>query len=210
MTEAITYGMAKTGIHIKRANVGSVEAHNLRTEQYLAGLKKAGVNIYFFQELSHNNRSWVNPRYKGKTCEQLFKEMIEEYKAHHKKHQAPALKDRTMTNKKTGKEYIVAGWSPIREGVVPIKEDTKLSDFKPIEDRARNCNKSVSDYLRNVILGRTPRAAFTEEEREQLKVVSSLRFNLQQLNNYFHGHEWLRVKQENERIIILLKNLLKI
>lgn len=113
MTEAITYGMAKPGIHIKRANVGSVEAHNLRTEQYLAGLKKAGVNIYFFQELSHNNRSWVNPRYKGKTC-------------------------------------------------------------------------------------------------EQLKVVSSLRFNLQQLNNYFHGHEWLRVKQENERIIMLLKNLLKI
>lgn len=55
MTEAITYEMAKTGIHIKRANVGSVEAHNLRTEQYLAGLKKAGRSVYFFQELSHNN-----------------------------------------------------------------------------------------------------------------------------------------------------------
>lgn len=55
MTEAITYEMAKTGIHIKRANVGSVEAHNLRAEQYLAGLKKAGRSVYFFQELSHNN-----------------------------------------------------------------------------------------------------------------------------------------------------------
>ena len=63
--------------------------------------------------------------------------MIEEYKAHHKKHQAPALKDVKRINKKTGKEYIVAGWSPIREGVVPIKEDTKLSDFKPIEEWAR-------------------------------------------------------------------------
>lgn len=129
--------MAKTGIHIKRCNVGSVEAHNKRTKGYIEGLKKAGVNIYFFQELSRNNRSWVNPRYEGKTCEQLFKEMIEEYKAHHKKHQAPALKDVKRINKKTGKEYTVAGWSPIREGVVPIKEDTKLSDFKPIEEWAR-------------------------------------------------------------------------
>ena len=129
--------MAKTGIHIKRCNVGSVEAHNKRTKGYIDGLKKAGVNIYFFEGLSRNNRSWVNPRYKGKNCEQLFKEMIEEYKALHKKHQAPALKDVTRINKKTGKEYTVAGWSPIREGVVPIKEDTKLSDFKPIEEWAR-------------------------------------------------------------------------
>ena len=49
MTEAITYEMAKTGIHIKRANVGSVEAHNKRTKGYIEGLKKAGVNIYFFR-----------------------------------------------------------------------------------------------------------------------------------------------------------------
>ena len=48
MTEAIIYEMAKTGIHIKRANVGSVEAHNKRTKGYIEGLKKAGVNIYFF------------------------------------------------------------------------------------------------------------------------------------------------------------------
>lgn len=129
--------MAKTGIHIRRCNVGSVEAHNKRTKGYIDGLKKAGANIYFFEELSRNNRSWVNPRYEGKTCEQIFKEMIEEYKALHKKHQAPALKDVTRINKKTGKEYTVAGWSPIREGVVPIKEDTKLSDFKPIEEWAR-------------------------------------------------------------------------
>lgn len=129
--------MAKTGMHIRRCNVGSVEAHNKRTKGYIDGLKKAGANIYFFEELSRNNRSWVNPRYEGKTCEQIFKEMIEEYKALHKKHQAPALKDVTRINKKTGKEYTVAGWSPIREGVVPIKEDTKLSDFKPIEEWAR-------------------------------------------------------------------------
>lgn len=129
--------MAKTGIHIRRCNVGSVEAHNKRTKGYIEGLKKAGVNIYFFQELSRNNRSWVNPRYKDRSCEQIFKDMIEEYKLHHKKHQAPALKDVTRINKKTGKEYTVAGWSPIREGVVPIKEDTKLEDFKPIEEWAQ-------------------------------------------------------------------------
>lgn len=128
--------MAKTGIHIKRANVGSVEAHNLRTEQYLDGLKKAGRSIYFFQDQTHLNQSWVNPLYLGKTCEEIQKDLIELYKE--KVGQSPQLKDRTRTNKKTGKEYTVAGWSPIREGVVPIKDSTTLDDFKLVKDWARS------------------------------------------------------------------------
>lgn len=128
--------MAKTGIHIKRANVGSVEAHNLRTEQYLDGLKKAGRSIYFFQDQTHLNQSWVNPLYQGKTCEEIQKDLIELYKE--KVGQSPQLKDRTRTNKKTGKEYTVAGWSPIREGVVPIKDSTTLDDFKLVKDWAKS------------------------------------------------------------------------
>lgn len=128
--------MAKTGIHIKRANVGSVEAHNLRTEQYLDGLKKAGRSIYFFQDQTHLNQSWVNPLYLGKTCEEIQKDLIELYKE--KVGQSPQLKDRTRTNKKTGKEYTVAGWSPIREGVVPIKYSTTLDDFKLVKDWAKS------------------------------------------------------------------------
>lgn len=42
------------------------------------------------------------------------------------------LQDRVRVNKKTGKEYTVAGWSPIREGVIPIKEDTSLNDFSGV------------------------------------------------------------------------------
>jgi uncharacterized protein (DUF1778 family) len=97
--------------------------------------------------------------------------------------------------------------SPVRHTTLTFRVND--AERRIIEDRAQSCNKSVSDYLRQVVLGRTPRAAFTEEEREQLKTVSSLKFNLQQLNNYFHGHEWLMVKLENERIIHALKSILK-
>lgn len=119
--------MAKTGIHIKRANVGSVEAHNLRTKEYLAGLEKAGRSIYFFQDKTHLNQSWVNSIYEGRSCEQIQADLVELYKE--KVGQRPQLQDRIRVNKKTGKEYTVAGWSPIREGVIPIKENTTLSDF---------------------------------------------------------------------------------
>jgi len=98
--------------------------------------------------------------------------------------------------------------SPVRHTTLTFRVND--AERRIIEDRARSCNKSVSDYLRQVVLNRTPRAAFTEEERELLKLVSSVKFNLQQLNNYFHGHDWPRVKQENEIIISKLKSILKI
>ena len=43
--------------------------------------------------------------------------------------QPPQLAEKTKVNKKTGKEYKCAGWSPIREMCVPIKENTKIEDF---------------------------------------------------------------------------------
>ena len=128
--------MAKTGIHIKRANIGSVEAHNLRTKEYLDGLKKAGRSIYFFEEESHKNQSWENPKYQGKSCKQIQDELLELYRQ--KVGQTPQLKDRIRVNKKTGKEYTVAGWSPIREGVVPIKDSTTLEDFQLVKQWAES------------------------------------------------------------------------
>lgn len=122
--------MAKTGINIKRCNIGSVEQHNKRTKEYLQGLEKSGKALYFFPELTKNNKSWVNPKYEGKTCAELFEEYKELYKQ--KVGQAPQLKDRTRVNKKTGKVTTIAGWSPIREGCPPIKEDTTIEDFNPI------------------------------------------------------------------------------
>ncbi|MCM1531060.1 MAG: hypothetical protein NC048_05580 [Bacteroides sp.] len=127
--------MEKTGIKIKRCNVGSVEDHNKRTEQYLDGLEKAEKRLYFFPDLTSNNVSWENPRYNGKSCQTLFNEAITLYKE--KVGQAPQLKDRDKINKKTGKKTTIAGWSPIREGCSPIKEDTSIEDFKPVVDWAR-------------------------------------------------------------------------
>lgn len=126
--------MAKTGIKIKRCNVGSVEAHNKRTKEYLEGLEKAGKSLYYFPELSLNNVSWENPKYEGKSCAALFEEMKQLYID--KVGQAPQLKDREHISKKTGKKSVIAGWSPIREGCPPIKEDTTIEDFKPVIDWA--------------------------------------------------------------------------
>jgi len=124
--------MAKTGGHFSRCNVGSVEAHNERTQAYLDGVKAAGLPLYFFQNLTVNNTHWMSDRqeFTGKTCAQIFESLKQLYTE--KTGQAPQLKDRTRINKKTGKEYTVAGWSPIREAVIPIKEDTTVEDFKPV------------------------------------------------------------------------------
>lgn len=117
----------KTSGHIRPCNVGVVEAHNERTEKYLEGIKKAGLKIYFFPELSHRNSSWVNDRYGGKTCAQIFEDMKDHYT---KKHgQAPQLKEKQRLNKKTGRVKVIAGWSPLREMVAVIKEGTKIEDF---------------------------------------------------------------------------------
>ena len=112
----------KTGIHFKPANVGSVEAHNERSQEYLDGVKRSGREFYFFPDLTHLNKSVVNPKYENTTCKEIFEKQQELYIQKFK--QKPNLKDRVVKNKKTGKERVISGWSPIREGVAPIKEDT--------------------------------------------------------------------------------------
>lgn len=121
--------MAKTGINFQRCNVGSVEAHNERTQEYLDGVKKSGRKLYFFQDLTHLNKSIVNPEYEDLSCAEIFEKQKDIYMKN--VGQKPNLEDRVITNKKTGKQRTVSGWSPLREGVAPIKEDTKLEDFAP-------------------------------------------------------------------------------
>lgn len=133
--------MAKTGIHIKRCNVSSVEDHNERKKNYLRKLQELGRRLYFFQDLTRLNKSWVNPNYAGKTVAQHFDEMCARYQE--KTGQAPQLKDRERIDKKTGKVKVIAGWSPIREGCPPIKPDTTLRDFAPFVQWLRNKNLNV-------------------------------------------------------------------
>ena len=130
-------GKGKTGGHWRPCNIGSVEAHNERHPEYLESVKKAGLNLYFFQHLTNNNSHWVsdNVRYKGKTVADVFEAMKKLYKE--KTGQLPQLTDKIKVNKKTGKEYKCAGWSPIREMCVPIKEDTKIEDFDYLKKWAK-------------------------------------------------------------------------
>ena len=133
--------MSKTGIHVKRCNVGSVEAHNERKKNYLLKLQELGRRLYFFQDLTQLNKTWVNPNYARKTVAQHFDEMCQRYQA--MTGQAPQLKDRERIDKKTGKVKVIAGWSPIREGCPPIKPDTTLRDFAPFVQWLRSKHLDV-------------------------------------------------------------------
>ena len=119
----------KTGGHWRPCNVGSVEAHNERQQEYLESVKNSGRNLYFFQHLTKDNSSWVNQseRYKGKTVEEIQEEQKKKYEE--KFCQKPQMAEKKRVNKKTGRETTVSGWSPIREMCPPIKADTKIEDF---------------------------------------------------------------------------------
>lgn len=119
----------KTGGHWRPCNVGSVEAHNERRQEYLESVKNSGRNLYFFEHLTKNNFSWVNQseRYLGKTVEEIQEEQQKLYEE--KFGQKPQMAEKKRVNKKTGRETIVSGWSPIREMCPPIKADTKIEDF---------------------------------------------------------------------------------
>ncbi len=124
----------KTGGHIKRANVGSIEEHNERKQEYLDRLKAAGHPLHYFPDLFAQgvNKHWVNEErhYKGKTSAQIFE--LQQRWYFKMKHQKPQLKDRPYIDK-NGREKVRAGWSPLREAVIVIKPDTKLQDFDPVK-----------------------------------------------------------------------------
>lgn len=135
----------KTGANIRPCNVRDVEKHNRRDKDYIEGVVKSGRNLYFFQDLTHLNSSKVwqwghrdahgnfianEYDYQKQTVAQLFEHEKELYtKLVGRK---PMLKDRVITDKKTGRQRTISGWSPIREAVIPIKPDTKIEDFNMV------------------------------------------------------------------------------
>ena len=127
--------MSKTGINFARCNCGSAQAHNERKAEYLEALERSGKKTYdIFHDRTATNLHWTNPAYAGKSLEQILQDCRERYTA--STGQAPQEQDRVrkVKDKKTGlyKEVTTAGWSPIREGVCPVKENTQLSDFNPL------------------------------------------------------------------------------
>ena len=140
--------MAKTGINIEKCNVYKAEKHNGRDQAYIDAVNKSKNKTYsIFADKTPTNVTWINPdeRYKDRTLVQLLNDIRKEVKE--KTGQKLQEKDRIrkVKDKKTGefKEKIIPGSSPIREGVCPVKEDTKIEDFKPVIDWLAERNVKV-------------------------------------------------------------------
>ena len=116
----------KTSINIKPCNVRSSGPHNRRTAEYLANIRKE--KIYVRTDLMAKNEEWVAPELGETTLEERNRQIAAMVKE--KTGRAMQTKDRERVNKKTGKVTIVRGSTPIKEGVVVIKEDTTMEQLQ--------------------------------------------------------------------------------
>ena len=116
----------KTSINIKPCNVGSSGPHNKRTAEYLANILKE--KLYIRTDLMAKNEAWVSPELGDTSLAERNRQIAAMVKE--KTGRAMQTKDRKRVNKKTGKETIVRGSTPIKEGVVVIKEDTTMEQLR--------------------------------------------------------------------------------
>lgn len=129
--------MAKTSVHIRPANLGkggggsNSEGHMFREKWYLDAVEKYPDAAGHFEliEGAETNGYWKNKNYPGGALALLERDK-REAAAHAKNGKAPSMKERTRINPKNGREYTVAGWSPIREAVVVVKPDTRMKDLQ--------------------------------------------------------------------------------
>ena len=118
--------MAKTSINIKPCLVTSSGAHNRRLAEYLANIRKE--KIYIRTDLMAKNEEWVSPELGDTSLEERNRQIAAMVKK--KTGRAIQTKDRERVNKKTGKVTVVRGSTPIKEGVVVIKEDTTMEQLR--------------------------------------------------------------------------------
>jgi len=118
--------MAKTSINIKPCLVTSSGAHNRRLAEYLANIRKE--KIYIRTDLMAKNETWVSPELGDTSLEEHNRQIAAMVKK--KTGRAMQTKDRERVNKKTGKVTVVRGSTPIKEGVVVIKEDTTMEQLR--------------------------------------------------------------------------------
>lgn len=123
--------MAQTSDHIKPCNIGSSEAHNRRTPEYLKHIGKE--KFYIRTDLTPQNSSWVSSFMKGKDLTAYYNDIARMVKE--KTGRAMQTKERTVTNKKTGKTKVISGSSPLRESVVVCKQDTTIDQLRAYCDR---------------------------------------------------------------------------
>ena len=116
----------KTSVNIKPCNIGSSEAHNRRTAEYLANIRKE--KFYIRTDLMAGNETWVSPDFGEATLTDRYNQIAAMVKE--KTGRAMQTKDRERVNKKTGKVTIVRGSTPLKEGVVVIKEGTTMEQLQ--------------------------------------------------------------------------------
>ena len=116
----------KTSINIKPCNIGSSGPHNRRTAEYLANIRKE--KIYIRTDLMEKNEAWVSPELGDTSLAERNRQIAAMVKE--KTGRAMQTKDREKVNRKTGKVTIVRGSTPIKEGVVVIKEDTTMEQLQ--------------------------------------------------------------------------------
>ena len=116
----------KTSINIKPCNVGSSGPHNRRTAEYLANIRKE--RIYIRTDLMAKNEAWVSPKLGDTSLAERNRQIAAMVKE--KTGRAMQTKDREKVNRKTGKVTIVRGSTPIKEGVVVIKEETTMKQLQ--------------------------------------------------------------------------------
>lgn len=108
----------KTGIHFRPCDIGQAERHNRRDKAYIDAVNASPNKLYdLFADKTATNVhwriNWNDGRYKGLSLAQI-------------RHQCSEL-----VKEKTGR-LMQAKCTPIREGVVPCKADTQMTDFKPV------------------------------------------------------------------------------
>lgn len=116
----------KTSINIKPCNLGSSSPHNRRSAEYLANIRKE--KLYIRTDLMAKNEAWVAPELGDTSLADRYKQIAAMVKE--KTGRAMQTKDRERVNKKTGKVTIVRGSTPLKEGVVVIKEDTTMKQLQ--------------------------------------------------------------------------------
>lgn len=116
----------KTSINIKPCNLGSSSPHNKRSAEYLANIRKE--KFYIRIDLMERNEMWVSSQLGDTSLTDYYNQIAAMVKE--KTGRAMQTKDRERVNKKTGKVTIVRGSTPLKEGVVVIKDDTTMEQLR--------------------------------------------------------------------------------
>ena len=120
---------AKASIHIKPCNIAQSEAHNRRDKEYLKSLDPK--KIYIRLDLISENETYISPGMGGKTLQEylnMLRDMVKEKTGRAMQEEDVKYKD------KNGKTHSRRGSSPLREGVVVIKETTTMEDLLKFTD----------------------------------------------------------------------------